>query len=74
MNIISSNKVKTRKAHNCWGCTTLFPVGSDMQLVKCEDNGKAYSVYWCNDCQSILEKDYYPDDIFCYGELKENMK
>ena len=74
MNLISEKKVKVRKAHNCWGCTKLFPIKSDMQVVKYSEEGHVYSVYWCKFCQSVLTKRFEHDDTFAYSELKDTQE
>jgi len=74
MNAISSKRVKIRKAHNCWGCTEIFTPPTEMGVVNCTDNGKIYSVYWCDSCQRILDDDpFAAGDEYEYGELLRNI-
>ncbi len=74
MDIVSSQKVKIRKQHNCWGCTKLFMPKTELQLVKCSEDGRIYSVYWCEFCQSVLTKRFEYYDTFAYGELKDTQE
>ena len=74
MEVISQEKVKIRKSHNCWGCTNVFEPPAEMERVTSVDGGSIGSVYWCDTCQRILDDmDIYDkQDGFAYGELKEN--
>jgi len=73
MNIISSKRVKIRKAHNCWGCTKIFTPPKEMDVVICADNGRIYNVYWCDNCQKILNEDPFSGEEYTYGELLGNI-
>ena len=66
MKVISSKRIKIRKAHNCWGCTEIFTPPAEMNVVICTDNGKIYNVYWCDDCQKKLDGF---SEGYAYGEL-----
>jgi len=71
MKSISQKTVKTRKDHNCWGCTKMFPAGTEMLIVTCEDAGKIASAYWCGVCSNFadtLPRDEC-EDGFDYGDL-----
>ena len=61
MRVISSNEVKTRKKHKCWGCGRNFPEGTEMKTTTSEDLGKIKTVYWCETCALF------------YTELNENI-
>ncbi|MDD5701599.1 MAG: hypothetical protein PHU23_06055 [Dehalococcoidales bacterium] len=72
MKNISENMVKTRKPHHCWGCTTEYPIGTEMLRVTTEDCGKLSSVYWCKICDKYLQdhrNDFYFDQGFEYGYM-----
>jgi len=69
MGIIFQTKVKTRKDHICWGCAENFPKGSDLEVVKQSDGGKAFSIYWCEDCAFVSKNDDYGDD-YGLGDLR----
>lgn len=74
MRIISDKIVKTRKEHNCWGCTRKQPTLSELQAVVCEDIGKIYMVYWCNTCRKYMDDhlDFWErQQGFGFGELRE---
>lgn len=77
MEIVAEKKVKTRKSHNCWGCTDEYPAGSEMKAVTCTDGGKIETIYWCNTCDSYLRKhraELDPwNDGFTYGAIREEM-
>jgi len=73
MKVISSKRVKIRKAHNCWGCTEISTPPRGMNVVVCSDNGKIYSVYWCDDCQKKLDEDPFSEEEYTYGELIGNI-
>ena len=71
MDVISSKKVKTRKDHNCWGCTRKFPAGTEMQATACVDEGTVTTAYWCKECEEFM--DTLPrdetEDGFRFGDL-----
>jgi hypothetical protein len=78
MDFISEETVKTRKPHNCWGCTIKFPIGSIMRRNTSVDSGEIGHSYWCEKCTEFI--DSLPYDIqfydiqqygIAYGELKE---
>lgn len=52
MNVLSSKKVKIRKARRCWGCCTLFAVGQELTVTASVDCGTISSAYWCHECMS----------------------
>ena len=74
MNVISSKKVKIRKPHNCWGCTTLYEPPAEMEVSVSVDGGTIMSAYWCESCQEIMDNmdSFDLQDGFDYGELRAN--
>lgn len=52
--IISSEKVITRKPHKCWGCAVEYPKKSKMERTTSKDGGEIMSVYWCESCLSYM--------------------
>ena len=78
MDLISEETVKTRKPHNCWGCTIEFPAGSIMRRTTAVDSGEISHSYWCEKCINFMDKltsdiQFYDiqQDGICYGELRE---
>ena len=65
-------RVKTRKAHRCWGCARMFPAGTKMDTVTSTDCGKIFTGYWCDVCQHVWAEDYYTDDTVLCGEVRAN--
>lgn len=63
---ISDKLVKIRKPHNCWGCTELFPIGTNMVCVTSRDMGDIQSGYWCDKCLKIPKDG---ETCFLYGEF-----
>ena len=70
---ISSNIVKTRKAHNCWGCMRTFPPKTEMEVVVSKSYGELTRCYWCSDCQEFLKKIPHIEKVdgFFFGDLLE---
>lgn len=71
MDIISSEIVKTRKDHRCWGCTKKIKKGSNVSRTVSADGGYIMQAYWCSKCVSILSKHYDYNDEIMEGELLE---
>ena len=71
--IISSKLLKTRKAHQCWGCTKEFPTGSMLWCCVSKD-GEIIRTYWCETCQNV---EYDPEDFIDgieFGAFAEEVK
>ena len=66
MNIIGQKVVKTRKPHNCWGCTKELPIGDKVEVVTSVDGGNIMTVYWCDKCQDYLDT---LDNYFCIPRI-----
>ena len=65
MTVISSKKVKTRKAHRCLGCLRSFPAGTTMMKWDTEDGGSISTAYHCATCEEIdAFTDHYDDWLF----------
>ena len=73
MDIIDTSEVKTRKTHNCWGCTKSFPKGTQMTTVVSVDCGDINRVYWCKRCDDYIKTldPFDHEDGWLYGELEE---
>lgn len=73
MQILRSTQVITRKEHNCWGCTVKYPAGTKMEYSVSKDSGVIQGTYWCQGCQSFMNKlnSYDCQDGFSYGEIVE---
>lgn len=69
MRIIESEKVKTRKEHECVGCLRKIPKGTKMNVVIFEDGG-IYHAYWRPVCQHILNETFFEDEFIPEGEIK----
>ncbi len=76
MDIVSHKIVKTRKPHNCWGCTKELPIGGMVQVVTSVDDNMINSVYWCDDCRDYMDTLESVDRQFGfeYGELKDQIR
>ncbi len=74
MELVTQKVVKTRKPHNCWGCTLQIPIGTLIQTVTSVDGGLIVKVYWCDKCQSFMDTldSYDTQDGFGYGELSQD--
>ncbi|MBE3553584.1 MAG: hypothetical protein IMW85_00930 [Thermicanus sp.] len=72
MSIISSEMVKTRKDHYCFGCARKIPKGNKMQRVKSVDMGSISTIYWCEVCQEYWNKHVDYEDEIGYGDLRFN--
>ena len=70
---ISSKRVKTRKPHNCWGCTEMFTMGTYMERNTSVDGGQIGTCYFCDSCVAILNALPAEDwnDGWCYGDLSQ---
>jgi hypothetical protein len=68
---ISEKNIKTRKKHQCFGCLDTYPAGENMRRHVCTDNGKIYSLYFCEECNEIIANnaDYFED--FLYPDEKQ---
>jgi len=76
MELIFNGKVKTRKIHNCWGCTKEYPIGTMMSKTTTIDSGKIVHSYWCDICDKFwgtLDM-YEQSEGYTYGELSEHEK
>ncbi len=73
METLDNKTVKTRKAHQCWGCAEVFPKGTKMGYVTSVDSGEFSHAYWCDTCGNIISNMTYweTEDGFNLGELKE---
>ena len=65
-------RVRTRKPHDCWGCASRFPAGSELDAVTSADGGKIFTTYWCDVCQHVWSEDYHTGDNVGLGEVKAN--
>ena len=72
--IMSSENVKIRKPHKCWGCGETYPVGTKMDRVISKDGGEFSTAYWCPICIDIINEHDYNDDEFAFGEIKHEMR
>lgn len=70
MHVIKDKWVKTRKAHNCWGCTMVLPKGSIVLAVTSVEDNRIATAYWCDVCAEIAE-DVDDGNGFCYGDMKQ---
>lgn len=71
METLFDKKVKTRKAHKCWGCKEDIPTGTLTQKVTTVDGGEICTTYWCNRCDKFLS-DLPREDLedgFDFGDL-----
>ena len=67
---IRSRKVKTRIAHNCFGCNRLFPKGTVMHVDTVAEDSAIWDCYLCETCYEIACNMEYQDE-FCRGDLLE---
>ena len=75
MQTLSEKHVTTRKPHQCWGCTQMFPAGTEMDRVTSAEDREISTVYWCGHCWAILKEhgrdiDRYDDGLFL-GDVAE---
>lgn len=47
--------IRTRKEHQCFACHKIFTAGTKM-LCGSHANDKPYSLYWCLNCQIIMNE------------------
>jgi len=66
--------VKTRKPHNCWGCTKEYPAGTEMTYSVAVDQGEFSAAYWCEDCTEIMNnlEEWVKEDGISYGEFLDS--
>ncbi len=71
MNILRQKEVKTRKEHNCFGCTKVLPKGSVVLNLAEEDGGGGVNCsWWCSVCVSwTIENADLMEDGMEYGAL-----
>ena len=71
--LISRSVVKTRKPHQCFGCLTSIPQGTNAEQNKCKSDNGLYTIYLCLDCvefEKTLPDGYWePDDGYSEGDL-----
>jgi len=71
---LQNNKVRTRKEHKCFSCFRKFPPKTKMNYWAGIYEGDFNSVYYCNTCDKIMQKDEeneYPEG-FVYEMLDKN--
>ena len=71
MTILNEKWVTIRKEHHCWGCTTLYPIGSRMLIITTAGQYKITTIYWCSICDKFLQNMDTWDGPYAYGELLE---
>ena len=80
MDVLSDHEVKkTRKAHVCFGCLKVIPVGSPAHVQVNTDCGKVGSIYTHSYCQKIMqemwvENDMYGDETFSEGDVTQYLR
>lgn len=67
---IREKRVKTRKAHKCFGCCTVFPKGVELMTHKTIGDHRIYTLYLCGKCEIASGKLRYGESC-CEGDLKE---
>jgi len=71
---VSAKEVKTGKPHVCWGCCETFPKGSKMHRVVTKDEGRLFTTYSCDPCQTYMNerarRDEYIDG-FPFGYVRD---
>lgn len=69
---------KTRKAHTCHGCECEIPKGTDVNYWTIAHEGKAYTGYTCDICNSWCGqrkcRECFDDESAFEGHVKECMK
>lgn len=79
MEVLSTNRVLTRKSHVCSACGRLFPSGTDMIVQAVADGGSVHSWRQCMTCTELLKlkpklfadnQDIF--DEFCVQEVLHN--
>lgn len=68
--VIESKSVKTRKPHQCWGCTKTIEKGSQVAVVTSVDMGEISRGYWCDDCNS-LDAPELIGECFGFGDFQQ---
>jgi len=76
MRVISFKKVKTRKSHQCWGCTKEIPIGIEVDRTINIDGNSIGTAYWCPQCAVLWGKLSMEDqsDVFTFGEFAQYCK
>ncbi len=60
---LRSDRIKTRKPHECWVCYRVIPKGSLAQSWAVLDERSFFSGYFCDDCQNFNEDCAYDEGI-----------
>ena len=70
LDLIDDRMVKTRKKHNCWGCTKKINIGETVRMTLCVDV-IIQRAWWCEDCIELMDslEEWQKEDGFTYGEL-----
>lgn len=69
------NRIKTRKAHRCFGCCRDFPKGAMLTSATFKD-GSIYTLYTCDVCEAVFAEWWIGDQQagYCEGDLRYNDK
>ena len=70
--LIRRQTVTTRKPHQCFGCCTTIPSGSQAERDTCKSDYFIYTIYLCEDCitfEKTLPTDYWIDGSYREGDL-----
>lgn len=58
---VKSERVTTRKPHQCWGCQHKTPKGEIMLRCTAVDMGRISSTYFCAVCEAVMDE-WHADD------------
>lgn len=67
---LESKNVKIRKRRVCFGCSKLFPIGTEMNRLSTAIDGTIEHSYWCLSCQDWFSDN--PNECIMPGELDDN--
>jgi hypothetical protein len=79
MTDLGNRHVKTRVQHRCHGCQQIIPIGTeDVYTESWTNDGFAWTIYFCTDCQALLPhvdwSDFDQDEGMEAGDLAEGFK
>ena len=70
MKCVDEKYVKTRKAHKCFGCLRLLPMGTSMKYITNLSDDGFFSFYMCDICiEEVVAWPEWTDDGINEGDV-----
>ena len=74
MEVFCGKQVKTRKAHQCFGCAREFPAGTFLYAKAMFERGEIRTYYLCEVCHEYVCRNFSVGEELGRGELASECK